>query len=173
MRYKGTPPKEPCELLADVDIDGATWELWERLDRSNERWRSLKLIVTGQPRAKANYWIGYDTREGTLTRVRDASLLKDHCPAVYEWCEDILANTPRPEPVTRDPRAPKPQPVLIRRELKPTPAQIALGALYRLRQARGEAAEAELLALFGASRLAEVPSELWPAVAEAAESLLR
>lgn len=85
------PPKS--KLVAEIELERGTrgfnhWQLWERTSKSRPPWISLKLISVRRRKHKANFWVGWNTREQRFASVKDYMLLETVDPsgkALLRW----------------------------------------------------------------------------------------
>lgn len=91
--YCGNSPEaKGWWLLTVIEHGEQEWEIWRPPEDRGE-WVQLKLVLGHGGRArKANYWLVYATRENRLRRDREAGLLAQNQPRLFERVIDAMAN---------------------------------------------------------------------------------
>ena len=62
--------------------------LFDRPEKANAGWKSLKLVRDGTGHPKRNWWLGWNGER--LAAGRDQKLLAEHLPAIEEWVVQAL-----------------------------------------------------------------------------------
>lgn len=89
--YAGNRPPEGWWMLTEIEHGEQTWEIW-RPPEDRSEWVSLKLVLGHECRArKGNYWLVYSTEGRRFRRDRDAGLLAENQPRLYERVLEAMA----------------------------------------------------------------------------------
>lgn len=82
------------------EMDGANWLLAKRSGAEKKNWSSFKLIADRSVPNKAGYYLEWNGER--LARTKDAGLLFEHRPELYDRVVRALTPTKAPEPTTSD-----------------------------------------------------------------------
>jgi hypothetical protein len=86
--YSGIRPTQNFKIIDEHD----GFEVWVGTKMINE-WINVK-FVSKTVKKKANYWIGYNTKEKRFANGRDLSVMIEHQPKLATYLEQFISSFP-------------------------------------------------------------------------------